>query len=99
MALLSYLCCISGTKATFAINFVCDQSATNGSLKLIHEEMSTSTHVQHDVLFEFSTALACEPAPVDCRVTGKLPLLMGCSGFLKIIYFIFFNVKKKKPKR
>ncbi|KAB5540056.1 hypothetical protein PHYPO_G00096970 [Pangasianodon hypophthalmus] len=58
-----------GTRATFSINFVCDQSATNGSLKLIREEMSTSTHVQHDALFEFSTALACEPAPVDCRVT------------------------------
>ncbi|XP_017311659.1 cation-independent mannose-6-phosphate receptor isoform X1 [Ictalurus punctatus] len=60
-----------GTRATFTINFVCDQSATNGSLKLIREEMSTSTHVQHDVLFEFSTALACEPAPVDCRVTDS----------------------------
>lgn len=60
-----------GTRATFTINFVCDQSATNGSLKLIREEMGTSTHVQHDVLFEFSTALACEPAPVDCRVTDS----------------------------
>ncbi|XP_060722164.1 cation-independent mannose-6-phosphate receptor [Tachysurus vachellii] len=58
-----------GTRATFTINFVCDQSASNGSLNLIREELGTSSHVQHDVLFEFSTALACEPAPVDCRVT------------------------------
>uniref|UniRef100_A0A4W4G3A2 Insulin-like growth factor 2 receptor n=1 Tax=Electrophorus electricus TaxID=8005 RepID=A0A4W4G3A2_ELEEL len=57
-----------GTRATFTINFVCDQNASTGSLKLIREEMGTSEHVQHDVLFEFSTALACKPAPVDCRV-------------------------------
>ncbi|XP_076873911.1 cation-independent mannose-6-phosphate receptor isoform X2 [Brachyhypopomus gauderio] len=63
-----------GTKATFTINFVCDQNATTGSLKFIHEELgtnTTTTHVQHDVLFEFSTALACKPAPVDCRVTDS----------------------------
>ncbi|KAL7888463.1 hypothetical protein AOLI_G00034370 [Acnodon oligacanthus] len=61
-----------GTRATFTISFVCDQNATTGSLKLIREEIATSNHVQHDVLFEFSTALACEPAPVDCRVTDSL---------------------------
>lgn len=34
--------------------------------------MSTlSSHVVHDVLFEFSTALACIPAPVDCELSGK----------------------------
>ncbi|KAI5090811.1 cation-independent mannose-6-phosphate receptor precursor [Silurus meridionalis] len=60
-----------GTEATFTINFVCNQSSTTGSLKLIREGISTSSHVQHDVLFEFSTALACEPAPVDCRVTDS----------------------------
>ncbi|KAK3516697.1 hypothetical protein QTP70_022183, partial [Hemibagrus guttatus] len=60
-----------GSRATFTINFVCDQSATKGSLKLIREEKGTATHVQHDVLFEFTTALACEPAPVDCRVTDS----------------------------
>ncbi|KAI4887672.1 hypothetical protein NFI96_014869 [Prochilodus magdalenae] len=61
----------AGTRATFTINFVCDQNATNASLKLIREEFGTSSHVQHDVLFEFSTALACEPGPVDCRVTDS----------------------------
>ncbi|XP_072542274.1 cation-independent mannose-6-phosphate receptor [Salminus brasiliensis] len=60
-----------GTRATFTINFVCDQNVTAGSLKVIREELSTTSHVQHDVLFEFSTALACEPAPVDCRVTDS----------------------------
>lgn len=74
---LTHLSCTAGTRATFTINFVCDQSATNGSLKLVREEIGTSTHVQHDILFEFSTALACEPAPVDCRVIGKLTFNYG----------------------
>lgn len=33
--------------------------------------MSTlATHVVHDVLFEFSTPLACIPSPVACQITG-----------------------------
>uniref|UniRef100_A0AAX7UFT6 MRH domain-containing protein n=1 Tax=Astatotilapia calliptera TaxID=8154 RepID=A0AAX7UFT6_ASTCA len=62
--------CISTTRDTFRINFVCDPKSYPGSLKLVREDMSTSPkHVVHDVLFEFSTALACMPAPVDCRIT------------------------------
>uniref|UniRef100_A0A3Q4GTY1 Insulin-like growth factor 2 receptor n=1 Tax=Neolamprologus brichardi TaxID=32507 RepID=A0A3Q4GTY1_NEOBR len=58
------------TRDTFRINFVCDPKSYPGSLKLVREDMSTSpNHVVHDVLFEFSTALACMPAPVDCRIT------------------------------
>ncbi|XP_051500970.1 cation-independent mannose-6-phosphate receptor-like [Myxocyprinus asiaticus] len=59
----------SGNEDTFIINFVCDQNAATPSLKLTHEELGTSTHVTHNVLFELSTALACEPAPVDCQVS------------------------------
>lgn len=63
----------SATRDTFTINFVCDPSSHPGSLKLVHEEMSTSeTHVVHDFLFEFSTALACIPSPVDCQITGMI---------------------------
>uniref|UniRef100_A0AAZ3RS97 Insulin-like growth factor 2 receptor n=1 Tax=Oncorhynchus tshawytscha TaxID=74940 RepID=A0AAZ3RS97_ONCTS len=58
-------------KDTFTISFVCDQDAHLGTLKLVREELSSSTLVTHDVLFEFSTALACIPAPVDCRVTDS----------------------------
>uniref|UniRef100_I3KFD8 Insulin-like growth factor 2 receptor n=1 Tax=Oreochromis niloticus TaxID=8128 RepID=I3KFD8_ORENI len=58
------------TRDTFRINFVCDPKSYPGSLKLVREDMSSSPHhVAHDVLFEFSTALACMPAPVDCRIT------------------------------
>ncbi|KAM8847361.1 cation-independent mannose-6-phosphate receptor [Synchiropus picturatus] len=59
----------SATRDTFTINFVCDPKEDSGSLKLLREEMSTGqTHVTHEVLFEFFTALACVPAPVDCQI-------------------------------
>ncbi|XP_071019066.1 cation-independent mannose-6-phosphate receptor-like [Oncorhynchus clarkii lewisi] len=61
----------TGTRDTFTISFVCDQDAHPGTLKLVREELSSSTHVTHDVLFEFSTALACIPAPVDCQITDS----------------------------
>uniref|UniRef100_A0A8C1I7W5 Insulin-like growth factor 2 receptor n=1 Tax=Cyprinus carpio TaxID=7962 RepID=A0A8C1I7W5_CYPCA len=54
---------------TFIINFLCDQKANPPSLRLKQEELGTTTHVTHNVFFEMSTALACEPAPVDCQVT------------------------------
>lgn len=61
----------SGTRDTFIINFVCDQNTQSGSLKLVQEDMSTmQDHVVHNALFEFSTALACMPAPVDCQIIG-----------------------------
>ncbi|XP_034018710.1 cation-independent mannose-6-phosphate receptor isoform X2 [Thalassophryne amazonica] len=59
----------SGTRDTFTINFVCDPDSHPGSLHLTREELSSSsTHTTHDVLFDFNTALACTPAPVNCRV-------------------------------
>lgn len=42
--------------------------------------MSTlATHVVHDVLFEFSTPLACIPSPVACQITG-VEAITGNSG-------------------
>ncbi|MED6270432.1 hypothetical protein CHARACLAT_010298 [Characodon lateralis] len=62
----------TATRDTFTINFVCDPNSHLGSLKLVREDLSTlSSHAVHDVLFEFSTALACIPAPVDCRIADS----------------------------
>lgn len=62
----------TATRDTFTIHFVCDRNSHPGSLKLVHEELSsTSSHVVHDVLFEFLTALACVPAPVSCRFSDS----------------------------
>uniref|UniRef100_UPI0037E7D95A cation-independent mannose-6-phosphate receptor n=1 Tax=Semicossyphus pulcher TaxID=241346 RepID=UPI0037E7D95A len=59
----------TATRDTFIINFVCDPTSHPGSLKLLREDMGSSAHhVVHNVLFEFSTALACIPAPVDCQI-------------------------------
>uniref|UniRef100_UPI003AAAD5C6 cation-independent mannose-6-phosphate receptor isoform X1 n=2 Tax=Centroberyx gerrardi TaxID=166262 RepID=UPI003AAAD5C6 len=58
----------TATRNTFTINFVCDPDSHPGSLKLVREEMGSSGQTTHDVLFEFSTALACIPAPVACQV-------------------------------
>uniref|UniRef100_A0A3Q3IPM5 Uncharacterized protein n=1 Tax=Monopterus albus TaxID=43700 RepID=A0A3Q3IPM5_MONAL len=58
---------------TFTIYFVCDPNSHPGSLKLRDESLSSvSSHVVHDVVFEFSTALVCIPAPVDCQISGPL---------------------------
>ncbi|KAM4529814.1 cation-independent mannose-6-phosphate receptor [Fundulus diaphanus] len=62
----------TATRDTFTINFVCDPNSHPGSLKLVREDLSTlSSHVAHNVLFEFSTALACDPAPVDCTIADS----------------------------
>uniref|UniRef100_A0A8C2ZDD4 Insulin-like growth factor 2 receptor n=1 Tax=Cyclopterus lumpus TaxID=8103 RepID=A0A8C2ZDD4_CYCLU len=59
----------TATRDTFTINFVCNTTAQPGSLKLLREDLSTSpNHVVHNAFFEFSTALACIPAPVDCQI-------------------------------
>ncbi|XP_069028432.1 cation-independent mannose-6-phosphate receptor [Embiotoca jacksoni] len=62
----------TGSRDTFTINFVCDPSAHPGSLKMMQEDLSTlPKHVVHDVLFEFSTALACKPSAVECRFSDS----------------------------
>ncbi|XP_028253968.1 cation-independent mannose-6-phosphate receptor [Parambassis ranga] len=62
----------TATRDTFTINFVCDPNSNPGSLKLLHEDLSTfPSHVVHNCLFEFSTALVCMPAPVDCRIADS----------------------------
>uniref|UniRef100_A0A8C2E6T2 Insulin-like growth factor 2 receptor n=1 Tax=Cyprinus carpio TaxID=7962 RepID=A0A8C2E6T2_CYPCA len=66
---LTYKGALDKSSDTFIINFVCDQKANPASLSLIPEELGTSAHETHNVFFELSTALACEPAPVDCQVT------------------------------
>ncbi|XP_051816613.1 cation-independent mannose-6-phosphate receptor isoform X1 [Acanthochromis polyacanthus] len=62
----------TATRDTFTIIFVCDPNSQQGSLTMIKEDMGTPPdHVVHDVLFEFSTALVCMPAPVDCSITDS----------------------------
>ncbi|XP_067900725.1 cation-independent mannose-6-phosphate receptor [Heterodontus francisci] len=58
----------SGLRDTFIIRFVCDANSYPGKLSFLREEIGTSSGV-HDTYFEFYTALACFPAPVNCHVS------------------------------
>ncbi|XP_055495415.1 LOW QUALITY PROTEIN: cation-independent mannose-6-phosphate receptor [Leucoraja erinacea] len=58
----------SGLWDTFIIRFVCDTNSYPGKLSFLREEIGTATRI-HDTFFEFSTSLACLPAPVDCLVS------------------------------
>uniref|UniRef100_A0A8B9Q7D4 Insulin like growth factor 2 receptor n=1 Tax=Apteryx owenii TaxID=8824 RepID=A0A8B9Q7D4_APTOW len=57
----------SGTSDTFTVTFICNDSYP-GELKFVREEINSALNI-HDTFFEFHTALACAPAPVDCQVT------------------------------
>lgn len=59
----------TGTSDTFTVTFICNDSYP-GELKFVREEINSVLNI-HDTFFEFHTALACAPAPVDCQVTGK----------------------------
>nr|XP_060609655.1 cation-independent mannose-6-phosphate receptor [Anolis sagrei ordinatus] len=58
-----------GPNDTFTITFICNESYP-GELTFVHEEMNSALRI-HDTFFEFHTALACPPAPVDCHVTDS----------------------------
>lgn len=61
--------CFTGKSDTFTVTFICNDSYP-GELKFVREEINSRLNI-HDTFFEFHTALACAPAPVDCQVTGK----------------------------
>ncbi|MEE6475517.1 hypothetical protein FKM82_010780, partial [Ascaphus truei] len=60
----------SGQWDTFTVRFVCNDDLYPGELSLLREEINTAAKV-YDTFFEFKTALACAPAPVDCQVTDS----------------------------
>uniref|UniRef100_A0A8C4YRY5 Insulin like growth factor 2 receptor n=1 Tax=Gopherus evgoodei TaxID=1825980 RepID=A0A8C4YRY5_9SAUR len=57
----------SGASDTFTVTFICNDSYP-GELKFVDEEINSAAGI-HNTFFEFHTALACSPAPVDCQVT------------------------------
>ncbi|XP_053150803.1 cation-independent mannose-6-phosphate receptor [Hemicordylus capensis] len=58
-----------GPNDNFVVIFICNESYP-GELKFVHEEINSARKI-HNILFEFHTALACLPAPVDCQVTDS----------------------------
>ncbi|XP_063773902.1 cation-independent mannose-6-phosphate receptor [Pseudophryne corroboree] len=60
----------TGQGDKFIINFVCNDDLYPGELSFKREEINTETHL-YDTIFDFKTAVACAPAPVDCQVTDS----------------------------
>ncbi|XP_069625297.1 cation-independent mannose-6-phosphate receptor [Ranitomeya imitator] len=58
----------TGAGDSFTINFVCNDDLYPGRLLFNREEINSETHLYH-TFFDFETAMACSPAPVDCQVT------------------------------
>uniref|UniRef100_A0A8C4YSS2 Insulin like growth factor 2 receptor n=1 Tax=Gopherus evgoodei TaxID=1825980 RepID=A0A8C4YSS2_9SAUR len=58
---------VKSASDTFTVTFICNDSYP-GELKFVDEEINSAAGI-HNTFFEFHTALACSPAPVDCQVT------------------------------
>ncbi|XP_014444729.1 cation-independent mannose-6-phosphate receptor [Tupaia chinensis] len=57
-----------GTADAFIIRFVCNDDVYPGTPKFLHQDINSARGIRN-TFFEFETALACVPAPVDCQVT------------------------------
>ncbi|XP_007943478.1 cation-independent mannose-6-phosphate receptor [Orycteropus afer afer] len=60
-----------GTSDAFIIRFVCNDDVYPGIPKFLHQDIDSGLGI-HDTFFEFETALACVPSPVDCQVTDAI---------------------------
>ncbi|KAM4770926.1 cation-independent mannose-6-phosphate receptor [Rhinophrynus dorsalis] len=60
----------SGQWDTFTIRFECNNDLYPGELSFLREEINVAANL-YDTFFVFKTALACQPAPVDCQVTDS----------------------------
>ncbi|XP_069811536.1 cation-independent mannose-6-phosphate receptor [Dendropsophus ebraccatus] len=60
----------TGSGDSFTINFVCNDDLYPGQLSFKREEINSEIHLYH-TFFDFETAMACSPAPVDCQVTDS----------------------------
>ncbi|XP_034964504.2 cation-independent mannose-6-phosphate receptor isoform X1 [Zootoca vivipara] len=60
----------TGINDTFTVTFICNQSSYPGELRFVHEEINSARRI-YNTFFEFHTALACPPSPVDCQVTDS----------------------------
>lgn len=59
-----------GRADAFIIRFICNDDVYPGTPKFLHQDIDSSLGIR-DTFFEFETALACVPSPVDCQVTGE----------------------------
>ncbi|XP_066452075.1 cation-independent mannose-6-phosphate receptor [Eleutherodactylus coqui] len=58
----------TGSGDLFTINFLCNDDLYPGHLSFKREVINSGAHI-YQTFFDFETAMACSPAPVDCQVT------------------------------
>ncbi|KAM5228759.1 cation-independent mannose-6-phosphate receptor [Ctenodactylus gundi] len=52
----------------FIIRFICNDDVYPGNVRFLHQDIDSVRGIRN-TFFEFETALACVPSPVDCQVT------------------------------
>ncbi|KAK2501049.1 hypothetical protein MC885_011037 [Smutsia gigantea] len=72
-----------GNADAFIIRFVCNDDVYPGMPKFLHQDIDSSLGIRN-TLFEFETALACVPSPVDCQVTDLAGNEYDLSGLNKV---------------
>lgn len=61
---------LPGPADAFIIRFVCNGDLYPGVPKFLHRDIDSRLGIWN-TFFDFETALACVPSPVDCLVTGE----------------------------
>ncbi|KAM9666055.1 cation-independent mannose-6-phosphate receptor [Trichechus inunguis] len=72
-----------GAADAFIIRFVCNDDVYPGAPKFLHQDIDSGLGIR-DTFFEFETALACVPSPVDCQVTDPAGNEYDLSGLSKV---------------
>ncbi|XP_077611202.1 cation-independent mannose-6-phosphate receptor [Crocuta crocuta] len=73
----------TGTTDAFIIRFVCNDDIYPGTPKFLHQDIDSGLGIR-DTFFEFETALACVPSPVDCQVTDLAGNEYDLSGLSQV---------------
>ncbi|XP_006882881.1 PREDICTED: cation-independent mannose-6-phosphate receptor [Elephantulus edwardii] len=73
----------TGTADAFIIRFICNDDIYPGTPRFLHQDIDSGLGI-HDTFFEFETALACVPSPVDCQVTDLAGNEYDLSGLSKV---------------
>ncbi|XP_060061207.1 cation-independent mannose-6-phosphate receptor isoform X2 [Erinaceus europaeus] len=82
----------------FSIRFLCNDDAYPGIPRFLHQDVDSHLGTR-STYFEFETALACVPSPVDCQVTddaGNEYDLSGLSQVRKPWTAVDMSVEGKK---
>uniref|UniRef100_A0A4X2LI69 Cation-independent mannose-6-phosphate receptor n=1 Tax=Vombatus ursinus TaxID=29139 RepID=A0A4X2LI69_VOMUR len=72
----------TGASDAFIIRFICNDDIYPGTPKFLRQDINSELGI-YDTFFEFETALACVPSPVDCQVTDLAGNEYDLSGLSK----------------